>query len=95
MKAIDKTGMPARWTYGTVLKCWDDDPQKYYLYRISDSHSLDDDDKYEVDTLHDPEDNDMIWSTFFYDDVRDIKEELENAYTHVVPVKASIVIEDL
>lgn len=54
-----------------------------------------DDDKYEVDTLHDPEDNDMIWSTFFYDDVRDIKEELEDGFKHVVPVKATIVVEDL
>lgn len=95
MKVIDKTNKFQNWDYGTVLKCWDDDPKKYYLYRISSPHSFADDNNFELDTLHDPEGNDMLWTQNFYGNIIDIKEELQNGYKHVVPVKATIIIEDL
>lgn len=95
MKVIDKTNKSKEWDYGTVLKCWDDDPKKYFLYKIGKPHSTDPGDSYELDTLYNPGANERLWSSFFYDNVMDIKEELEDGFDHVVPVKATITIEDL
>lgn len=95
MKVIDKTNKSKEWDYGTVLKCWDDDPKEYFLYKIGKPHSRDAGANYELDTLYNHEANEGLWSPFFYDNVIDIKKELEDSFEHVVPVKATITIEDL
>lgn len=95
MKVIDKTNKSKEWDYGTVLKCWGDDPKKYFLYKIGKPHSTDFCCSYELDTLYSPGANEALWSSFFYDNVIDIKKELETGFYHVVPVKVTITIEDL
>lgn len=97
MQVIDKTNKSKEWDYGTVLKCWDDydGPKKYFLYKIGRPHSTDLGANYELDTLYNPRANEILWSSYFYANVMDIKEELEDGFDHVVPVKATITIEDL
>lgn len=78
MQVIDKTNKSKEWDYGTVLKCWDDDPKKYFLYKIGKSHNIDFGGSYEVDTLYNHEENEGLWSSLFYDNVIEIKTGLES-----------------
>lgn len=96
MKTIDKTSTtkPNEWDYGTILKCWKDDPEQYDLYRIARSHDRHDH-EYELDILHDCsglEDNvfgGIAMSKGF------LKKMVFSCYDHVKPVNATITIEDL
>lgn len=94
MKAIDKTsGSSKEWDYGTILKCWNDSPNKFDLYRIAKSHLGSE--KYELDILHDCDDaEDSVWHKT-YKTIDELKRKIGRNYTHVVHVKATITIEDL
>ena len=97
MKIIDKTtGNSKEWGYGTVLKCWDSNPDHFDLYRIAAAHSWENDDKYELDLLHDRNNvEDTIWKQNCDKSIDAIQKELKVSYDHIVPVKATITIEDL
>lgn len=95
MKTIDKTSSlkSNEWGYGTILKCWNDNPFQYDLYRIARSHAKNDD--YELDILHDRDNQeDAIWRRSAAD-VGLLEARLKDCYDHIVPVKATIIIEDL
>ena len=95
MKTIDKTSSKD-WNYGTVLKCWDVDENRFQLLKISPAHSNETLDRYEVDTLHDINDKEnTLWSKDFYSSIRDLQADIHYCYKHVMPVKATVVIEDL
>ena len=96
MKIIDKTNKSKEWDYGTVLKCWNTNPDHFDLYRIAAAHSWKNDDKYELDLLHDRNNvEDTIWNQDCEKSVDAIQKELKGSYDHIVPVKATIIIEDL
>lgn len=96
MKIIDKTNESKEWGYGTVLKCWNTNPDHFDLYRIVATHSLKDDDKYELDLLHDRNNvEDTILNQDCEKSVDAIQKKLKGSYDHIVPVNATIIIEDL
>lgn len=94
MKSIDKTSSAKKkkWSYGTVLKCWDNDPDEYRLFRIASDHH---DSGCELDMLYDSgNDEKMQW----YGTSKNISELMNSVcsvYRHAEPVKATITIEDL
>lgn len=92
MKTIDKTWSHG-FDFGKVLKCWNDNSNTYDLYRIAASH--DPSRNYELDILHSYNDDEQaIWvSNYIFLD--DLRKDLCKSYKHVVPVKATITIEDL
>ena len=94
MKIIDKTSsVKNEWDYGTVLKCWNSDPKKFSLFKISRDRAGEDD--YRLDILGDQSGNeDTAWSQC-YSDIPYLKEDLGKFFEHVIRVKATITIEDL
>lgn len=94
MKIIDKTSsVKNEWDYGTILKCWDNDPKKFSLLKISRDSA--DEDSYRLDILHDKSENeDIVWGSS-YPDVSSLKDDLSEYFYHVMRVKATITIEDL
>ena len=94
MKIIDNTSsVKNEWDYGTILKCWDNDPKKFSLLKISRARASEG--SYRLDILRDQsEKEDMVW-TSSYSDVSCLKEGLDNFFKHVVRVKATVIIEDL
>lgn len=93
MKIIDKTSsVKNEWDYGTILKCWDNDPKKFSLLKISRDRAGED--SYRLDILRDQSENeDMVWGSS-YPDVSCLKEDLDNFFEHVMRVKATITIEN-
>lgn len=94
MKIIDKTSsVKNEWDYGTVLKCWDNDPKKFSLLKISRAEDSDRD-NYRLDILRDQSTNeDMIWGKK-YSDIFSLKDDLSECFYHVMRVKATITIEN-
>lgn len=95
MRTIDKTSSSKnnKWDYGTILKCWNDDPNTYGLYRIASSHDLSK--EYELDILHSLNDNEgEVWFDY-YQSIEDLEKDVLRTCKHVLPVKATIIIEDL
>lgn len=96
MKIIDKTtgNSSKEWGYGTVLKCWDSNPKKFSLFKISRAEDSDRD-NYRLDILCDQNAyEDMVWGKK-YSDVFSLKDDLIECFNHVMRVKATITIEDL
>lgn len=94
MKTIDKTNNSKEWDYGTILKCWNVDRSSYDLYRIANSHYRNEN-KYVLDVLHDHQGLEYTQSCGTYDSIVELKERVHAKYDHVVPVKATIIVEDL
>lgn len=95
MKIIDKTNGNSKeeWGYGTVLKCWDSNPEKFSLFKISRAESSNRD-SYRLDILHDQSANeDMVWSAK-YSDISSLKDDLITYFDHVIRVKVTITIEN-
>lgn len=95
MKIIDKTtnGNSKEWGYGTVLKCWDSNPKKFSLFKISRAEDSDRD-NYRLDILCDQNAyEDMVWGKK-YSDVFSLKDDLIECFGHVMRVKATITIEN-
>lgn len=78
MKIIDKTSsVKNEWDYGTVLKCWDNDPKKFSLLKISRDRAGEG--SYRLDILRDQSENeDMVWVSS-YPDVSCLKKALITA----------------
>lgn len=96
MKIIDKTtgNSSKEWGYGTVLKCWDSNPKKFSLLKISRAEASNRD-NYRLDILRDQSTNeDMVWGKK-YSDIFSLKDDLSEYFDHVMRVKATITIEDL
>lgn len=93
MKTIDKTNTTQGWDFGTILKCWDDSPNLYELYRVATAQGGIG--KYELDILHDGENNERASWGSYYDNIDELKHALLKNYKRVLPVKATITIEDL
>jgi len=93
MKIIDKTSsVKNKWDYGTILKCWDNDPKKFSLLKISRDRAGED--SYRLDILWDQSQNEgMVWSST-YSDTSCLKDDLKKFFEHVVRVKATITIEN-
>lgn len=93
MKTIDKTNSTLEWTYGTVLKCWNNDPKEFNLYRVANGCCVGG--KFKLDILNDSRGvEDGFWQPVS-DNIEDIKHDLRACFMHIVPVKATIIIEDL
>lgn len=95
MKIIDKTAgnSSKEWGYGTVLKCWDSNPKKFSLFKISRAEDSDRD-NYRLDILCDQNAyEDMVWGKK-YSDVFSLKDDLIECFDHVMRVKATITIEN-
>ena len=95
MKIIDKTtnGNTKEWGYGTVLKCWDGNPKRFSLFKISRAEDSDRD-NYRLDILHDQNGyEDMVWGKK-YSDIFSLKDDLSKCFGHVMRVKATITIEN-
>lgn len=96
MKIIDKTtgNSSKEWGYGTVLKCWNSNPKKFSLLKISRAEASNRD-NYRLDILRDQSTNeDMVWGKK-YSDIFSLKDDLSEYFDHVMRVKATITIEDL
>lgn len=93
MKTIDKTNESEEWDYGTVLKCWNDSPDLYDLYRVATAQG--EFEKCELDILHDEENNERAGWGSYYDNIDELKQDLLKNYKCVLPVKATITIENL
>ena len=93
MKIIDKTSsVKNKWDYGTILKCWDNDPKKFTLLKISRDRA--DENSYMLDILRNQDGNEnMFWGSS-YPDVSCLKEDLSDYFHHVMRVKATITIEN-
>lgn len=92
MEVIDKTRL-RNWDYGTILKCWVDNPEEYDLYQIARAHSVND--NYELDVLHyHDKSSESFWYTSF-PTLDDLLEDIKVCYQYVVPVKAAVIIEHI
>ena len=97
MKVIDKRtkNTSEHYDFGDVLKCWDDDPDDYTLYRISNYHKYTmASDSYIAAVMHNYDDNEAgVWPSSF-DKAESLIESLKEYYKHVEKVNTYIVITD-
>lgn len=99
MKVIDKTGKHNKnnWDYGTILKCWfDNSPGSFDIVRIGNADGRNPCNSFHIEILHDRDNDDAM--TFYhstFNNISELRENLKSQYDHVIPVKATITIEDL
>lgn len=97
MKVIDKRAKKINkdYKYGDILMCWENDPDEYDLFRISNFYdNYYGQDRCIVVTIHSSSGNEAKTWAGFFDSPEEAARDLKKSYNYVEKVNAYIVITD-